>query len=167
MRSYTIVVNGKEFNLNVNELAADRFQVLLGDAQYEVQLTDDSELPQAVITPAITASQPASQPMAHAMPVSLPPVAATTTGVVPTPVSKGPVPAAAASNSVTAPMPGGITKVEVEAGSTVTRGQVLLTLEAMKMYNAIRSPRDGVVAEVLVQAGQQVAYGDVLVRFQG
>ena len=64
-------------------------------------------------------------------------------------------------------MPGGITKDEVEAGSTVTRGQVLLTLEAMKMYNAIRSPRDGVVAEVLVQAGQQVAYGDVLVRFQG
>lgn len=166
MRSYTIVVNGKEFNINVNELAADRFQVLMGESQYEVQLADDSELPQAIITPAITASQPASAPAPRPVSTPMPPVAAST-GVVPTPVSKGHVPAAvAASNSVTAPMPGAITKVEVEAGSTVQRGQVLLMLEAMKMYNAIRSPRDGVVAEVLVQAGQQVAYGDVLVRFQ-
>lgn len=171
MRSYTIVVNGKEFNINVNELAADRFQVLLDDRQFEVQLADDSELPQATISPAMaSAVQTAQMQIAPAMA----PVAATSTaaanpysgGAAPAPAAKGAAPAAGASKSVTAPMPGAIISVDVEPGTRVQRGQVLLTLEAMKMYNAIRAPRDGVVAEILVQGGQQVAYGDVLIRFE-
>jgi biotin carboxyl carrier protein len=49
----------------------------------------------------------------------------------------------------------------------VKRGDVLLTLDAMKMVNAIRAPRDAVVAEVLVAVGQIVAFGDPLMRFEG
>jgi 3-methylcrotonyl-CoA carboxylase alpha subunit len=66
---------------------------------------------------------------------------------------------------ITAPMPGNISNIAVEAGEVVGKDQVLCTLEAMKMQNAIRSPRDGVIAGVNVRAGQAVAYGDVLFVF--
>jgi biotin carboxyl carrier protein len=73
----------------------------------------------------------------------------------------------AASRTLTAPMPGTVLAVEVAPGAAVRRGDLLLTLEAMKMANPIRAPRDGVVAEVAVSAGQQVAYGDALLRLEG
>jgi biotin carboxyl carrier protein len=61
-------------------------------------------------------------------------------------------------------MPGVVLEVLVAAGATVTRGDPILVLEAMKMRNTIRSPRDAVVTEVAVEAGQPVGPGDVLVR---
>ncbi|MCB1426154.1 MAG: hypothetical protein KDJ89_10570, partial [Notoacmeibacter sp.] len=52
-----------------------------------------------------------------------------------------------------------------EAGATVTKGQPLLVLEAMKMEHTIAAPHDGVIAEVAAQ-GAQVTDGTVLVRFE-
>ena len=64
---------------------------------------------------------------------------------------------------VGAPMPGVVTTVTMAPGARVTRGQVLLTLEAMKMETAVRADRDGEVAEVLVRPGQSVDAKDLLV----
>ncbi len=61
-----------------------------------------------------------------------------------------------------APMPGTITKVFVADGQKVTQGQVLLTLEAMKMEHAIAAPRDGVVAKIRFKVADKVAMGDKL-----
>jgi acetyl/propionyl-CoA carboxylase alpha subunit len=63
-----------------------------------------------------------------------------------------------------APMPGKVVKVHVSAGDTVTRGQALLVLEAMKMEQTTLSPDDGVVNQVLVREGDQVTAGQVLIR---
>ena len=60
-------------------------------------------------------------------------------------------------------MPGKIVAVNVEAGQSVSVGQVLIILEAMKMEHAINCSEDGTVNEVRVTAGQQVEAGDVLV----
>ena len=65
-----------------------------------------------------------------------------------------------------APLPGVIIAILVKPGDTVTRGQELCTLEAMKMKNAIRSSRDGVVATVEVAVGDQVGHGQILLTFQ-
>ena len=62
-----------------------------------------------------------------------------------------------------APMPGIVTTVSVVAGAKVKRGEVLLTLEAMKMETAVRAESDGEVAEVLARAGQPVDVKDLLV----
>jgi 3-methylcrotonyl-CoA carboxylase alpha subunit len=61
-------------------------------------------------------------------------------------------------------MPGRIAAVGVAPGQTVSRGQPLVTLEAMKMEHALTAPFDGDVAEVLVEAGAQVVEGATLVR---
>jgi propionyl-CoA carboxylase alpha chain len=61
-----------------------------------------------------------------------------------------------------APMPGTVTAVRVAAGESVTKGQALVMLEAMKMEHVISAPHDGVVRELLVAAGQQVASGEDL-----
>jgi len=46
------------------------------------------------------------------------------------------------------------------------RGEVLLTLEAMKMETAVRAESDGIVAEVLVRDGSQVEAKDLLLRLE-
>ena len=68
--------------------------------------------------------------------------------------------------AVLSPMPGKIVSVSVKAGDTVTRGQTLLVLEAMKMEHALAAPFDGVVAELSAEAGGQVSEGVVLVRLE-
>ncbi len=72
----------------------------------------------------------------------------------------------APTGSLTAPMPGRITHVAVEAGASVTRGQTLMVLEAMKMEHAIRAPADGTVADLHFAAGDQVSEGAELLKFE-
>ncbi len=66
--------------------------------------------------------------------------------------------------NLTASMPGQITKVLVNAGDDVKRGQPLIVLEAMKMEIKIAAPRDGRVMKVLVQQGQVVDRGQELIE---
>jgi 3-methylcrotonyl-CoA carboxylase alpha subunit len=66
--------------------------------------------------------------------------------------------------AILSPMPGRIIAVEVAAGDVVTKGQRLLTLEAMKMEHSLTAPFDGVVAELNATAGAQVHVEALLAR---
>ena len=72
----------------------------------------------------------------------------------------------ASSGAILAPMPGRVTSVDVAAGDTVTKGQKLLTLEAMKMEHALTAPFDGTVAELNATAGGQVQVDALLARIE-
>ena len=65
-----------------------------------------------------------------------------------------------------APMPGVISSVAIKQGQKVTAGDVLCSIEAMKMETAIHAEADGVIAEVLVKPGDQIDAKDLLVRFE-
>jgi propionyl-CoA carboxylase alpha chain len=67
-----------------------------------------------------------------------------------------------APGSLLAPMPGAVGRVAVTLGQTVAAGDLLLTLEAMKMEHAVLAPDDGVVSELPVTPGTQVEPGTVL-----
>jgi pyruvate carboxylase len=64
---------------------------------------------------------------------------------------------------VAAPMPGTIATITATIGRKVARGDILATLEAMKMETAVRAESDGQVAEVLATPGQQVDAKDLLI----
>lgn len=68
--------------------------------------------------------------------------------------------------SLVAPMPGSVIRLGADIGDTVTAGQPLIWLEAMKMEHTIAAPVDGVLAELNVKTGQQVEVGAVLARVE-
>jgi acetyl/propionyl-CoA carboxylase alpha subunit len=72
--------------------------------------------------------------------------------------------AAVAQGSLLAPMPGSVLRIGAAVGDSVTAGQPLIWLEAMKMEHTVTAPSDGVLAELNVEAGQQVDVGAVLAR---
>ncbi len=67
---------------------------------------------------------------------------------------------------VRAPMPGLVVRVAVEPGQSVSAGQGVVIVEAMKMENELKAEAAGVVARIHVQEGQAVDKGAVLVEFE-
>ena len=70
------------------------------------------------------------------------------------------------SKLVMSPMPGLLTKIAVKTGDTVTAGQKLASIEAMKMENTISALQDGVVAEICAIEGDSLAVDQLIIRFE-
>jgi acetyl-CoA/propionyl-CoA/long-chain acyl-CoA carboxylase, biotin carboxylase, biotin carboxyl carrier protein len=73
----------------------------------------------------------------------------------------------AGKDAVVSPMQGTVLAVEVEEGQSVTAGQVLCIVEAMKMENEVHAHRDGTVSDLSVQPGQPVKTGQVICVVSG
>ena len=82
------------------------------------------------------------------------------------PASPAPAAVAAGGTAVNAPMPGTILDVKANVGDTVSEGQVLMVLEAMKMENDIVAPKAGKVASINVKKGDTVNSNDLLASIQ-
>lgn len=74
--------------------------------------------------------------------------------------------ASAQVNKFKAPMPGMVRELMIQEGATVSKGDTLLILEAMKMENALKSPRDGTVKKITIAKGVAVEKGQVLIEFE-
>jgi pyruvate carboxylase len=66
-------------------------------------------------------------------------------------------------NHIAAPMPGTVATVAVRQGGKVCRGDVLVTIEAMKMETSVRADRDATIAEIVTKPGEPVDAKDLLV----
>ena len=160
MRRYTVEVGGRVRVLDVDELTFDRFRVVVDGQDLEVRLRRAEDVAEAVISPEIVPHTPAT-PFRPLPAAALPELRSTAPPPLATPP---PLPGEDVAD-VRAPMPGGIVAVRVTAGDRVTRGQVIVELEAMKMLNSVRSPRDGTIGQVHVTAGESVGFGHVLATF--
>lgn len=68
-----------------------------------------------------------------------------------------------ATEMISSPLPGKVLSIKVAAGQAVKEGDLLLTIEAMKMENEIVATIDGTVEEVMVAAEDTVQIGDSLI----
>ena len=124
-----------------------KYEISLNGRTYEVEV----ELAEPMKMAEFQNFAPAAPaPVVEAAPVTAPAAASA-------PVVTG------AGETVTAPMPGNILKVNVTQGQTVKEGDVLVILEAMKMENEIMAPQNGTVTQVLVTKGSTVDTGAPMV----
>jgi biotin carboxyl carrier protein len=164
MRRYKLDISDREFVIDVQELAADRFAVVVGGESYEVTLSGDEHLGDATITPAYQAGA-GDAPRVVAVNTAARVTQVPASDAAPaTPVPRKP--AGGGKGTLTAPMPGVILEVNVKAGEQITRGQQVAILDAMKMHNVIGAPRAGTVGEVFVAAGQSVDHGDAIIKYR-
>ena len=80
--------------------------------------------------------------------------------------AKRPKAEAGNANHIGAPMPGSVASVVVSAGQEVKSGDMLLTIEAMKMETGIHAERDTLVKAVHVRPGDQIDAKDLLVELE-
>jgi pyruvate carboxylase subunit B len=138
------------------------FNVFVDDECFEVAVDEVGG------SPAISYVQPMAMgtqrpPMPVAAPAAKKPAAAKETK--PEPQAAPPAAAAAeavAGTPLTAPMPGMIVNYEKNVGDSVSQGETVVVLEAMKMENALPAPSSGIIKSVNFSSGDSVAKGDVL-----
>lgn len=141
------------------------FRITVNGKTYEVEVEElGSSLSQATATPRV-ASVPSSMPSSQVS-SSVQPSLASAPTLTPAKkeAKKEESPQATPGGlAVSAPMPGKILRVNVKEGDSVSKGDLLLILEAMKMENEIFAPSSGVVKRVAVSPGDSVNTGDLLV----
>ncbi|MBP5406454.1 acetyl-CoA carboxylase biotin carboxyl carrier protein subunit [bacterium] len=139
MKKYELTIKGKKFDVEVKDFGGATAKVAVNGNEYDVDITYKGGEPVA-FTPATP--RPAAPKAAAAAPVAAAPAAAPAGDV--------------SGNNVVAPMPGLIMKVLVKVGDTVSVGQKVMTMEAMKMENDINAGSAGTVKAVLVKEGDNV-----------
>lgn len=137
MKDFKFKINGTEYAASVEEQDGNMVQVTVNGNTYSVEVEHEA---------------PKAAPMARPAAVAAPAAAA---------------PVTAASAKISAPLPGNITKILVSVGQKVKKGDVVMTMEAMKMENNITAEADGTVKAIVAQVGQSVNQGDVLVELEG
>lgn len=110
----------------------------------------------------IASVAPAAAPAAAPAPVASAPVSAPVAAPAPAPKKAAPAPAPAGANDIVCPLAAVVVAVNVKEGQQVKAGDLLVTLEAMKMNTPVNSPADGTVSKICVSAGQSVNEGEVL-----
>lgn len=143
MKQYKIKINGKEHTVEINSIAGNIADITINGRRCQAELSET----------AVIAESESDSPVYAAAP--FPSVRA----------SRKPEPSGR-EKSVTAPLPGVITAVNVKAGDKVKAGQAVIILEAMKMENEIQSEQDGTVTSVHVEKGESVLEGTVLISME-
>ena len=140
MKNFNFKIAGRDYTTKVEEQENGTLLVTVNGKTYEVNMPEQAHaIHKTIARPAAAATTPAAP-------------AAT--------------PAAAKANTMSAPLPGTITKIVAQKGQKVKKGDVLIVMEAMKMANDIVAESDGTVKDICVSVGQSVNQGDALVEFQ-
>ena len=148
MKKFKFSIDNNPFEVNVTELENGQIDVEVNGSNYIV--TIDREGTKAANAPAPKAA-PVAAPKAAA-PAAAPKAAAPATA----PAAGGAV------KTVKSALPGSVTKLVMEVGQAVKKGDTVMMIEAMKMENEIKAECDGTIAKFHVAAGQSVMADDKL-----
>ena len=143
MKEYKYTINGNKYNVTIGDIEENIAHVEVNGVPYTVEMEKAPAAPKKVVRPVVAAA-----PAAAAAPEP----------------AKASRPAGGGGKSgIKSPLPGVILQVEVNVGDQVTKGQVLMVLEAMKMENNILSDKDGKVAAINVSKGDSILEGTDLI----
>lgn len=149
MKNYKFKINGNEYSVDIVNIEENKAQVEVNGKSFEVEM--DMTGIKVPVAP-------------KAAPVAAAPAAAAAPAVAP---ASAPAPAAGgAGMQVKSPLPGTVLNIMVREGDTVTAGQHLILLEAMKMENNIDAPKAGRVTNIRVKDRDAVMEGDVLLTIE-
>lgn len=140
MKSFQFTIDGRKYETTVNEIEDNIAEVTVNGTIFHVAIDKKKT------TPSI---KPVAPKAAAAAPAAAPRTAQPAGSVV-----------------VKSPLPGSIVKVVAAAGQPIKKGDLLLTMESMKMENQVTSEYDGTIKSVLVQPGQNVMQDDKLVEIE-
>lgn len=139
MKSFQFTIDGRKYETTVNEIEDNIAEVTVNGTVFHVAIDKKKT------TPSIKPAAPKAAAAAPAAPRAAQP---------------------AGSVVVKSPLPGSIVKVVAAAGQPVKKGDLLLTMESMKMENQVTSEYEGTIKSVLVQPGQNVMQDDKLVEIE-
>ena len=150
MKDYSLKINGHNYDVQIDDVneSSTLAHVVVNGVEFEVEIEGAK---------AAKTTKPQVAPA---------PKSANSAMITPATAAPSPRLSASAPSSgyaVKCPLPGTVLSVKVNVGDTVSRGQTLVILEAMKMENNIDADRAGVVKQVLVQQGATVMEGDNLI----
>jgi len=145
MKEFKFTINGNEYKTEIESNDGKMYEVLVNGTSYHVELEENKTKKFNIIPPKaiVQSARISSTPIA-----STKPEAKNQSG-------KG--------TKIKAPLPGTIIKILVNIGDTVTAGQDILILEAMKMENSITSHTNGKVVSILKNRGDSTLEGETLI----
>ena len=144
-------------------MAITRLRVRVGDNWYNVEVGDLGRSPVQVTVDGETFSVE----LEGAQPRSRPRRGRTETpGILVPPPASRVNPTSGDGNFIRSPMPGRVISIMVRPGDTVSVGQEVCVVEAMKMEQSIRSPQNGVIKEIRVQPMDSVRTNDPLMELE-
>lgn len=145
MKQYKYKVNGAQYDVTIDSIRGNVAKVEVNGIPFEVEMQGSTLTEEALPTIDTTAVGTTAAPAPTVAPAS---------AEAPSGAGEG--------TPVKAPLPGVVTKLLVQVGQAVKKGDVVLVLEAMKMENNITAECDGTVSGIAVSQGASVLEGNVL-----
>ena len=142
MKNFKFKINANDYDVTIEEIVENIAHIQVNGSKYEVELEKKETKPQPIIRkprPQAVKNEPV-QPKAKS--------------------SSGNV------KAINSPLPGNILEIKVSEGDSITKGAVVLIMEAMKMENNIICEYDGIVSAIKVKTGQSVLQNDILIEIE-
>jgi len=146
VRLYKMVINEKEYAVELKDVSANEIQAVVNDKEYKVAIKDIQKIGGKKMVSTVVPSL--------ALKTKLTAKVEATSG------------AAITGGTIVSPIPGQIKLIFVKSGDKVTKGQKVLMLEAMKLENDISASASGTIKKVHVSEGQTVIQNQVLVELE-
>lgn len=139
MKKFKFKINGSEYEVSVNEIEDNVAEIEVNGTPFTVEIQKQEKA---------SATTLSRKPAGKVAPITSPKHTLV-------------------ASAIKAPLPGNIMKVLVKQGQSVKRGDLLMTMESMKMENNIMAENDGIIRIVHVSPGQNVLQDDLLIDFEG
>lgn len=131
MKEYKYTIDGKEYQVAIGNIEDNVADIIVNGESFKVEMEPEAEPEKRKVILGASVTQEESQEAPTATNINT-------------------------NNAIKAPLPGVITEVKVKVGDTVTEGDTLVVLEAMKMANNIEAEKAGTVTAICVKQGESV-----------